>query len=272
MDERRNALFKRYQPYIDKLSKTELIIHNYVVGNPEQVIYSAISQLSNLLEVGEATILRYVKKMGFDGYASFKLELFKEFDATKEITNKPYIEQIASNMETTIQETKARINEKEIDKAAHLILNSKKVLVIGQGASHISAQDTFSRLIRIGIDAVVVHDTHLLYMYTSILNPDTVVISYTFSGETKEIVKASELAKKSGCKVIGITNYEKSAISNLSDVTLYTSGYEQNLQGGVLSSKISQLFISDVLITRCSLLNEEKSLENIRKTTQSLFD
>lgn len=271
MDERSVKLNRLLEHKINDLSKTERMVHDYVIANPEQVIYSAIGQLSKLVNVGDATILRYVRKMGFDGFTTFKLELFRKFEETKDTTNLPYIEQITNNMISTINETKQRVDEKKVDQAAQRILDSKKVFVIGQGASNITAQDTFSRLIRIGVDAIFIQDAHLMFMYASILNKDSTLLCYTYSGETHEVIKAAEICKKNDVTIIGITNYASSAMTQLADLSLFTSGYEQNITGGVLSAKVSQIFISDILVTRCALLNQERAKEYIERTTQSVF-
>lgn len=272
MEDNKQILKLKLEKNIENLSKTELIVHDYVINNPEQVIYSSILQLSNLVNVGEASIMRYCKKIGFNSFTNFKMELFKMLDEAQETANLAYIEQVTENMIKTINVTKKRLSEEDIDRASEMILNHKRLLIIGQGSSNITAQDAFSRFIRIGIDTSIVLDSHLLYMYSSLLNKDTVVLCYTFSGETYEVIKTAKIAKENGCPIIGVTNYASSEMTKIADLCLFTSGYEKNIKGGFLSSKVSQLFVSDILITRCAIGNAEKTKDYIERTTKSIIN
>mgnify|MGYP000848857308 CR=1 FL=1 len=47
MEDNKQILKLKLEKNIENLSKTELIVHDYVINNPEQVIYSSILQLSN---------------------------------------------------------------------------------------------------------------------------------------------------------------------------------------------------------------------------------
>ena len=42
-------------------SKTEQTIHDYIMENPEQVIYDTLNSITMRLHVGEASIVRYFK-------------------------------------------------------------------------------------------------------------------------------------------------------------------------------------------------------------------
>ena len=57
-------------------SKTEKTIHNYIIENPEQVIYDTLNSITMKLHVGEASIVRYFKKLGYSNFISFKIYFF----------------------------------------------------------------------------------------------------------------------------------------------------------------------------------------------------
>lgn len=271
MTDTNKILEKTLEHYVPSLSKSELIVHYYTIHHPEQVIYSTVSQLSHLMGVGEATVMRYCKKIGFNSFVQFKMELFKLLGEAETSACMPYIDQIADNMTKSILATKNIIDETQIELAKDLILGSKRLLITGQGASNITAQDAFSKFIRLGVDASLVLDNHLLYMYSSIIDKNTVVLCYSYSGETQEVIKVAKLAKENDCKIIGITNYESSEIAKLSDICLYTSGYEKNIHGGFFSSKVSQLFLTDVLVTRCATEDLAKTKKYNELVTKSIM-
>lgn len=258
--------------HVSELSKSQIAVHEYVTSNAEQMIYSALAQLSAVLKVGEATIVRYCRKLGFNGYTDFKLELFRIVSQINDASNTSYIEQITDNMTKAIIETKQIIDEEKINKAAQLIDSSKRVYIVGQGLSQQTAMDVFSRFTRIGIDATIVTDSHFSYMYSALHDSDTVTLCYSFSGETFEVLKTAKIAKENNSKIISITNYETSELSELSDITLLTKGFEKTISGGSLTSKIAQYFISDVLITKCAMNNIEHTKKSIEITTKTVMN
>ena len=243
------------------LSKTEKIIHNFVLDNPEQIIYDSINSISRKLNIGEASLVRYFKKLGYTSFNHFKMELYKAIESLRISYDKPVVENVTSNLVDVINKTKDIINQEEIDKATELILNSKQVFVAGMGISHTSALDIFSKLLRIGVNATVIADSHFSYMYTAVLDEMCCVILYSFSGETQEMIKLANNCKEKNIKVIVISNYKTSSLHDVADVFIQTCGFENDINSGFFGYKISQLLVSDILVTNCALVNIERTRE-----------
>ncbi len=53
------------------------------------------------------------------------------------------------------------------------------------------------------------------------LKPEDVIVAISGSGNSENVVKAVEYAKRQGCKVIGMTGYEGGKLKRLSDVSLH---------------------------------------------------
>ena len=242
-----------------EFSKTETIIHKYVLENPRQVIYDSLSSISNKLNIGEASLVRYYKKLQFPSFNQFKMEIYKALEKLQVSDDAPYVESVTNNLISVINMTKEIIDLDAIDAAADIILNSKQVFISGMGISYTSAQDMFSRLLRIGVNATVVTDSHFGYMYTSILDENCCVILYSFSGETLEMVKLAKGCKERNIKVIVISNYSNSTLFPLADVFIQTKGFENEINSGFFGSKISQIYVSDLLVTKCALSNVERT-------------
>ena len=254
-----------------ELSKTEKIIHNFVLENPEQIIYDSINSISRKLNIGEASLVRYFKKLGYTSFNHFKMELYKAIESLRISYDKPLVENVTNNLIDVINKTKEIINQEDIDKATDIILNSKQVFVAGMGISHTSALDMFSKLLRIGVNASVLSDSHFSYMYTAVLNNECCVILYSFSGETQEMIKLAHNCKEKNMKVIVISNYKTSSLYDLADVFIQTCGFENDINSGFYGSKISQLFVSDILVTNCALVDVDKTREYNQLVTKLVF-
>ncbi len=247
-------------------SKTEKIIHKYIMENPEQIIYDTLSSITMRLHVGEASIVRYFKKLGYSNFTAFKMDIYKAIQEISIRSELPFVDNVTENMMNVIQKTKASIDMKAIEAATGLILASKQVLIAGMGTSHTTALDMFSKIIRVGVNAIVINDSHFTYMYTAILNEDSCAIIYSFSGETEEMIKFAKNCKDKNVKIIVISNYTNSTLATLADVFLKTNGFENEISGGFFCSKISQVYVCDILVTSCAL----KDIEKTKIYTQSV--
>ena len=62
----------------DALSKSEKQIADFLIENPSKILPLYITDLSSLCGVSEATIVRFAKKIGFEGYQQLKIAIAQE--------------------------------------------------------------------------------------------------------------------------------------------------------------------------------------------------
>lgn len=58
--------------YLPSLSKSEQKVAQYILSNSDEVVNLSINELALLAEVGESTIVRFTRKIGFAGFQDFK--------------------------------------------------------------------------------------------------------------------------------------------------------------------------------------------------------
>lgn len=75
-------------------------------------------------------------------------------------------------------------------------------------------------MIRNGIDIVFDLDTHLQAIDLALLTEADVVVAISQSGNTTDLVRNVELAKKRRVQVIAITNYATSSLVDAADITI----------------------------------------------------
>ncbi|COF69697.1 phosphosugar-binding transcriptional regulator [Streptococcus pneumoniae] len=122
---------------------------------------------------------------------------------------------------------------------------------------------------RTGISCIAHTDLHFRIMGAGLLSKNSVVVGISHSDSDKGLVEALEVAKARGAKLIAITSYQKSALSQLTDITLYTSTRETEFRTEASSSRLAQLSLIDTLYVGVSLQRQEetlKHLQSIRKT------
>lgn len=258
--------------FYPSLSKTEKKVADYVKKEKDQIIYQTLQEISQNINVGEATILRFCYKIGFDGFQDLKLNIAMVDPNQEQMPQGDYTESVTENMIRCIKETKAVLNQETLEKAVDFLVKAKRVAIYGIGASGNAAQELQSRLLRSGIMTQAVIDNHFQLMTSSIFTEEDVIFAFSLSGSTMELVDSLSLAKKNRVKIVAITNHILSPVASLSDLVILTAGKESPMEGGSLTGKVSQLYIIDLLNTGFSLRDPMRSAEMREKTALSILD
>ncbi len=235
------------ESYLPNLTKAEKEVAKYILHNKEKVLYQTLKELATSTGVGEATVLRFCNKIGCNKFAELKLMLAKDGKDEKSNKSDNLFEQISNNLSSTIKNSRLILSEKNVNKSVDLIKKAKRLYFFGVGASGIAAKESELIFNRIGLYSLSVIDTHFQTIYGSTMDKKDLIIAFSISGKTKDIYDSLVVAKKTGAKLIVITNYIESPIAKLADIILLTAAKEHFLEGGSTAGTISQLFVIDCL-------------------------
>lgn len=232
-----------------KLTKTEkLLVANLKSVREVDLIYMSITELSNKINIAEATILRFCKKMGYGGFQDFKLSLSQHIGSRTTPVLDTLGDKLFERTKTALSQTASLINYNTLDCVSDLIINAHRVCVFGVGNSAVSPLFANQRLIRLGINISFSSDPHVQSIVVSNLTPKDVVVLISVSGSTKDIIDVAEIAKERKTPVVVITNYPNSPICKYATHVLASSGREAAYEGGTYCSIVSQMFIIDVIV------------------------
>jgi DNA-binding MurR/RpiR family transcriptional regulator len=235
------------------ITKKEKIIAQYVLDNPEEVVHMSITELSELLNVGEGTIVRFCQKIGFEGFHSFKIFLAKNIPNSKgeneAISSEDILLQIKNNHVNAIAQTYEilRSSKDTLIECAKLISKCKRLYIIGVGASGATGLDAYYKFMRIGIDTFFTQDSHLAAMTLASATSKDVLLAFSQSGSTSVIVDLAKLAKDNNTKIIAITGHKRSPLADVADYIILTPIREAPFESGAIRSKISQLHVLEAL-------------------------
>ena len=173
-------------------------------------------------------------------------------------------------MVQAIEDTYKLVDDEQLQRAIDQIDQSTNVVVFGVSSSGIAGLDMQNRLMRIGVNIETITDSHNQVLRANSVNQDTVIIAISLTGSTKDIIDAVETSKDNGASIIAITNYTESPLSKFADIVLLTSAKENPLDSGSLVSKISQLFVIDLLCTGITMRNYEDAKKTKEKIAQTI--
>ena len=238
----------------DKMGGAEKKIADWLFENSTGIIPLSITELAEACGCGEATIVRFAKRLGFPGYQALTIAIAQE-GRTSSVTSSvsgsgsctDIFAKISNDIYCSLEKTRQNIDEASFKKAAEQIASSKNVYIFGLGNSSSIAIDAAHKFMRAGVSAVSYCDNHMQAIAASHLSEGDTAIGISHSGSSKDIVEALEIAAGRGAETICITNHGKSPIVKKSSIALFTSSDETEYSILGLNSRIAALTIIDTL-------------------------
>jgi DNA-binding MurR/RpiR family transcriptional regulator len=255
------------------LTKAEKKVADVVLSEVKNIIYDTLTDLSEKTGVGETSVLRFCRHIGYKGFQEFKLAIAQELDTNYEpdeqYKTNSVIEVVRQKNIRVIEETSSLIKEDEIKSVVEMFIHARCIVFYGVGTSGIAAENAKYRFIRTGLPVESVTDGHLGPIKATLMSKEDVAVVISVSGSTMDIVDIAKRAKESQAKVVCITSHIKSPATKYADVVLLNSSREKPAEGSAFSSVISQLHILDIIFEQ--LLQElgETATENIQKTARA---
>ena len=260
----------------DDMTDVDKKIADYINENKELITKLSVSELAQNANVSSASIVRFSRKLGYSGFGELKIEIAKDLT----LNSKDYsyivkdsdigINNIVNNITNKTIETitnTTKLNELDtIEKSIEEIINAKNVYIFGVGGSALVALDLQQKLLRINKPTITFLDSHNQLMVSSNLNKDDVAIAISYSGKSKEVIKAIENAKSNGSKCISITKYGENDLTNMCDINLFIPNIENKLREGAISSRIAMLTLIDIIYISIIQKDLEDSKSKLEKS------
>lgn len=261
-------------------SRLDRCLLQYIREHAAEVPHTAIARLAEQSGVGEATITRFTRKMGYSGLQAFKLALAEELtESTKRYIINSDISPTESSLVTgrklldanigTLEKTLASLPEDCIERCADCMLEARRLFFIGLGNSGFVAMDSAYKFYRIGLDSRAIDDSHTMMIMASLAQKGDVVVAVSHSGASEEVCRAIQLAKQNGARAIAVTSDEAGRIGCLADIQITYEAKESVLETGSITTKLAQFFIMDLIYTQIVKAIPGRAAENKKKTAEA---
>lgn len=245
---------KKYQksivPHIESLydnfTPSEKIIADFFIRNSEEVDISS-KNLSKMLFVSEASISRFAKKCGFDGYRQFAFIYKQSFQESTPNITASYTRQVLDTYQELLNKSYALIDEKQMKRVVDIISSKKKIYIYGIGSSGLVAQEMKLRLMRLGVNVEAISDSHIMKMNSVLIDEDCLVIGISVSGNTKEVTNSLKEASNRGASVVLITSKQDEDMKTYCDEMFFIAIKEHLENGKAISPQFPVLVIVDIL-------------------------
>ena len=256
------------------LTKAEKRVADIVLNEGNIVIYDSLTTLAEKAGVGDSSVLRFCRHIGYSGFQEFKLALAQSTSMTKddesEENDQNQLSRIIGNITNknihVIEDTTTLLREQDLETATNMLLKANKSVFFGVGSSGLTAEHAKYRFIRAGFPVESVTDGHLAPVRATLLTPQDTAIVISVSGSTVDIVDVAKIAKENDAKVMCITSHVKSPVTKHADLVLLTASKEKPTESSALSSIIPQMHIFEILFTHALNQLGNQGTEMLRKT------
>lgn len=240
-----STLINQIQLHYPSLSKLEKKVADYVMKHHQQLLNIHIKDLASQVDVSIATISRFCHKIGTKNFMEFKV-LLRDTIKQQDQPSHP-IELVNSMYTSVINTSRTLVSEKELITVANTIDQAKRVYLFGLGSSALTAEEFKLRLNRMGYHVIVEKEAHNMLFTASHLNEQDLIIVFSASGETKEVIDAIAIAAKNDVQIIALTNHRNTSISNVANQVIYTYSMQNFQEDRLLNSQLAFLYIIDIL-------------------------
>lgn len=261
-----------------EMGPAEKKIADYIIDNLNEIMATSISELAEKCGCGDATVVRFSRRLGYEGFQALKIAIAGDLGSASAISSEinksdscyEIFSKRINDIAVTLQNTEAVLDAESLERAAEIIMKAKRIVVFGLGNSAAIAADAAHKFLRLGLNAQYCTDNHLQAIIASHIDRQSVAIAISHSGSSKDIVEALQLSKIGGATTIAITNYGSSPIVDAADICLFTKADETKHSILAMSSRIAQLAIFDAIYTYIVVNADKASVQAIYNTELAL--
>jgi len=263
---------------LPSLTAGEKKIGDYVLRYPDGVVKLSITELAEACGVSDATIFRFCRKVGTEGYQDFKIALAKELvsdglvyaDVVPEDSLVTMAEKIVEANVKALRDTLKVLDVEALDRALDAILAANRVQIYAVGGSGVAARELQFKLMQLGINANAFIDSQMQFISASLLTDADVGIAISHSGTKRHTVEALKLAKASGATTICVTSHPASPAAEVADIKLCTSAWENLVHDDSPSVRNAQLALIDVIYKGIIMREPQRTRVSLSKANAAI--
>ncbi len=232
-----------YSPTLQKLG-------DFILTQPQKVLYLTITELARESETSEASVTRLCRHLSCKGYTEFKMALALDIQQNQPAAaaSEDSIDELVEESVQALRDTGKLINRDVLMQAGLALHESTSVQIYGVAASAIMGDYLHYKLLRLGKSAQLFSDMHRAAMNAATLGERDLVVAISSSGSTKDLLHVVKLAKKRRARVLLLSNTLRSPLADLADLLLVAAKPEGPLSAGSLNAKVGAMLLVEVLI------------------------
>lgn len=240
----------------NNLTPAEKGIADFFMTNSLDMDFCA-KHIAAHLFTSEATLSRFAKKCGFEGYRQF-IYCYRETLTSANQRVDSDIKHILSTYQELLNKAYTLMDGEQLKKVAALVTQKRQVFVYGKGSSGVAAEELKLRFMRLGIHIECFTDDHIMKMNSAVVGPECLAIAITVSGNNQEILRSLKTAKSKGAATVIISSVHMRVWDEYCDYILPIAAKENLELGKLISPQFPILILCDVLYANVLQVNKSE--------------
>ena len=236
----------------DVCFQAEKKVADFILANPGLAVNANVSELANYSGVSDATVVRFCKHLGYEGYYQMRLLLARDIGRRTVFTDmvsqdETSVRGLFKSIADSAMAAAGATEEKVYLEAADIIRKCSMVHLVAAGNTTSLCKDLGPRLERTGIRCTYSTLAEHYMSHINLGSSSEVVLAISGTGTSKYVVKALELAKQKGMKSIAVTAYQYSPVSRIADLLLLSTPQGKRDNSMFRISRLSEMMVLEVL-------------------------
>ncbi|MEV0731426.1 MurR/RpiR family transcriptional regulator [Polymorphospora sp. NPDC050346] len=261
-----------------------LRVADQVLSDPDAAARATIVELAERSGTSPATVTRFCRALGYEGYAELRLGIAAEtgrarsagwsIDIGREIQpGDPLdrvLDQIMAADTRAMHDTAALLDLAEVERAADAIAGAQRVNIFGASGSALVGEELQFSLHRIGVAAWAWTDVHNGLASAALQRAGDVAVGISHSGQTRETIEMLAEAGSHGATTVALTSFPRSPLAELADIVLVTATQATTFRPDALSARHPQLVVLDLLYIAVAQRTHDVAHAAFQRTAQAV--
>lgn len=225
-----HPFLKHLQEKRPSLTPKGKILADFVAENPLQAVFMTTRDLGEAAGVSEATVVRFVDRLGYKGYPDFIKDLRELVDTQLTLVDRVALTRVngaaAERMFRVVEEEIANLKEfyesadfETISRAAGLLLESPLVYVIGSRLSYTFAYYLGWSLTKIRGNVHILRGSDSTSIdWLTIAPKDSLVVMFATSRYPNELIRLARLIRRLDQKLLVVSDSATCPINHFADL------------------------------------------------------
>lgn len=249
------------------LTRTDAEIAEYMLEHLSTIGFQTSTTLAEAVGVSDTSVIRFIRKLGFKGYADFRSEMNartarqidraqpdlnpgeKYLRTLEHLGSDSLISDVSQYTLNNLRKSYAQLDQGTVEQVVDILLRSDRKYIAGFRGTACCAQYMASKLLFLAPHVVpILHaDASAVENLLDITDRDCLFL-YSFPRYSEIARPLLEIARESGAKVILMTDRRTSPLANKADVVLTAQ-----VDGlGFTNSYVAPLSLSEVILLSVS--------------------
>ena len=275
-----NEFLKRMETQYEKFSKGQRLLADYIIENYDKAVFLTAAKLGEVVGVSESTVVRFATQLGYSGYPGFqkaleelvrnKLNSIQRMEVTYgRISQSEILETVLQSDIEKIKVTLTNIDQSAFDRAVDIILQARKIYVIGI-RSCAPLANFLQFYLNFLFDNVILVNTNCsseIFEQLIRIGQEDAIIGISFPRYSQLTRTALSFSKKREAKVITLTDSERSPMTEYSDCNLIA----RSDMASIADSLVAPLSVINALVVALCM-KKQKEMRRTLAFLEEIWD